>query len=91
MFEERLTKAMASAPGPIRRVVVAAEPMTEADFRSLYTGLRAQVPWDAQDRRGALNYLTPAERLAAERGRFVDVFAHATKLAHRDEEFEGRR
>jgi enoyl-CoA hydratase len=35
--------------------------------------------------------LAPAERVAAERGRFVDVFAHATKLAHRDEEFEGRR
>jgi enoyl-CoA hydratase len=33
--------------------------------------------------------LAPAERLAAERRRFVDVFAHATKLAHRDEEFEG--
>jgi enoyl-CoA hydratase len=35
--------------------------------------------------------LTPAERVAAERRRFVDVFGSATKLAHRDEEFEGRR
>jgi len=35
--------------------------------------------------------LAPAERLAAERRRFVDVFDGATKLAHRDEEFEGRR
>lgn len=35
--------------------------------------------------------LAPAERVAAERRRFVDVFGSATKLAHRDEEFEGRR
>jgi len=35
--------------------------------------------------------LAPAERVAAERRRFVDVLGSATKLAHRDEEFEGRR
>ncbi len=35
--------------------------------------------------------LGPAERLAAERRRFVDVFGNATKLALRDEEFEARR
>jgi enoyl-CoA hydratase len=35
--------------------------------------------------------LGPAERVAAERRRFVDVFDGAIKLAHRDEEFEGRR
>jgi enoyl-CoA hydratase len=35
--------------------------------------------------------LAPAERVAAERRRFADVFGSATKLAHRDEEFEGRR
>jgi enoyl-CoA hydratase len=35
--------------------------------------------------------LAPAERVAAERRRFVDVFASATKLALRDEEFEARR
>jgi kynurenine formamidase len=39
--------------------------MTEAEFRSLYERLRAQVPWGPQDRRGALNYITPAEVLAA--------------------------
>jgi hypothetical protein len=39
--------------------------MTEAEFRSLYEGLRAQVPWGPEDRRGALNYITPAEVLAA--------------------------
>jgi kynurenine formamidase len=39
--------------------------MTEAEFRSLYEQLRAQVPWGPQDRRGALNYITPAEVLAA--------------------------
>jgi enoyl-CoA hydratase len=35
--------------------------------------------------------LTPAEQVAADRRRFLGVFAHATKLAHRDEEFEARR
>jgi kynurenine formamidase len=39
--------------------------MTEAEFRSLYERLRAQVPWGPDDRRGALNYITPAEVLAA--------------------------
>jgi hypothetical protein len=34
--------------------------MTEAEFRSLYERLRRQVPWGADDRRGALNYITPA-------------------------------
>jgi enoyl-CoA hydratase len=35
--------------------------------------------------------LAPADRMAAERRRFVEVFAGAIKLAHRDEEFEARR
>ncbi len=35
--------------------------------------------------------LAPDERVAAERRRFLGVFGHATKLALRDEEFEGRR
>ena len=35
--------------------------------------------------------LAPAERVAAERRRFLGVFGHATKLALRDEEFEDRR
>jgi hypothetical protein len=39
--------------------------MTEAEFRSLYDRLRAQVPWGPDDRRGALNYVTPGEVLAA--------------------------
>ncbi len=39
--------------------------LTEADFRELYARLRAQVPWGPDDRRGALNYITPAEVLAA--------------------------
>ncbi len=34
--------------------------------------------------------LPVAERLAAERRRYVDVFSDATKLALRDEDFEGR-
>jgi kynurenine formamidase len=39
--------------------------MTEAEFRALYERLRAQVPWGPDDRRGALNYITPAEVLTA--------------------------
>jgi kynurenine formamidase len=39
--------------------------MTEAEFRLLYERLRSQMPWGADDRRGALNYLTPATVLAA--------------------------
>lgn len=39
--------------------------MTEAEFRSLYERLRAQVPWGPDDRRGALNYITPAKVLTA--------------------------
>jgi kynurenine formamidase len=44
-----------------------AAPLSEAEFRSLYDRLRAAVPWGSADRRGALNYLTAAERLAAVR------------------------
>jgi kynurenine formamidase len=39
--------------------------MTEASFRELYDRLRASRPWGPEDRRGALNYLTPAEVVAA--------------------------
>jgi kynurenine formamidase len=39
--------------------------MTEAEFRSLYDRLRGQVPWGPDDRRGALNHITPAQVLAA--------------------------
>ena len=39
--------------------------MTEASFRELYDRLRAGVPWGPDDRRGALNYITPAEVRAA--------------------------
>jgi kynurenine formamidase len=58
-----------------------AEPgrMTEAEFRSLYQRLRNRLPWGPADRRGALNYLTPAERLAATQevslGRLVSLAA----------------
>ena len=40
-------------------------PMTETEFRSLYERLRGQLPWGPDDRRGALNYITQAEVLAA--------------------------
>jgi kynurenine formamidase len=39
--------------------------MTEDEFRSLYRRLRDTVSWGADDRRGALNQLTPAETLLA--------------------------
>ncbi len=38
--------------------------LSEAEFRALYDRLRARPGWGPQDRRGALNYLTP-DRLAA--------------------------
>ena len=44
-----------------------AGPMTEAEFRSMYERLRGQLPWGKDDRRGALNYITPGEVLAAAR------------------------
>jgi hypothetical protein len=39
--------------------------MTEAEFQLLYDRLHAEPPWGPADRRGALNYLTPATVLAA--------------------------
>ena len=39
--------------------------LTGAEFRTLYERLRRQVPWGPDDRRGALNYLTPDRVLAA--------------------------
>jgi Putative cyclase len=41
------------------------EQMTETEFRFLYERLRGQLPLGPDDRRGALNYITPAEILAA--------------------------
>ena len=53
--------------------------MTETEFRSLYEQLRGQLPWGPDDRRGALNYITPAEILAALReptlGRTISLAA----------------
>jgi kynurenine formamidase len=39
--------------------------LTAAEFRDLYQRLRRQAGWGPADRRGALNYITPAEVLAA--------------------------
>ena len=39
--------------------------MTEAEFRSLRGRLRSSLPWGPEDRMGALNYITPVERVAA--------------------------
>ncbi|HEY4853426.1 MAG TPA: hypothetical protein VII22_21775 [Streptosporangiaceae bacterium] len=39
--------------------------LSETEFRALYQRLRQQARWGAADRRGALNYITPAEVLAA--------------------------
>jgi len=43
----------------------AAPRLTEHEFRALYRRLRSELPWGAGDRRGALNYLTPASVRAA--------------------------
>jgi kynurenine formamidase len=42
--------------------------MTETEFRALYDRLRDEVPWEAGDRRGGLNYIGPAEVAAAAAG-----------------------
>ena len=39
--------------------------MTETEFRALYERLRRQVPWGPDNQRGALNYITQPEVLAA--------------------------
>jgi kynurenine formamidase len=39
--------------------------LSATEFRALYQRLRQQAGWGAADRRGALNYITPAEVLAA--------------------------
>jgi kynurenine formamidase len=39
--------------------------MTEMEFRALCEQLRHKLPWGPDDRRGALNYITPAEVRAA--------------------------
>jgi kynurenine formamidase len=57
MTSSQATGAGPATPSPGR--------MTEAEFRSLYERLRAEPPWGPADRRGALNYLTPATTLAA--------------------------
>ena len=58
--------------------------LTEAEFRALYDRLRAMPDWGPQDRRGALNYLTPDLVAAACRdvrlGRSVSM---AAELADR--------
>jgi kynurenine formamidase len=41
--------------------------MTEKEFRAMYERLRRQLPWGPADRRGALNYITPAEVRGASR------------------------
>src|SRR5215467_14289152 len=40
-------------------------PLSETEFHELYERVRSQVPWGTDDRRGALNYLTPATVVAA--------------------------
>jgi kynurenine formamidase len=57
MSSSQVTGAGAALPAPGR--------MSEAQFRSLYERLRALAPWGPDDRRGALNYITQADVLAA--------------------------
>ena len=62
--------------------------MTETEFRSLYEQLRDQIPWGPDDRRGAMNYITPAEILAALReptlGRTISLAAPVEHLPAAD-------
>src|SRR5215471_14211681 len=39
--------------------------LTEHEFRALYDRMRKATPWGRADRRGALNYITPARVVAA--------------------------
>jgi len=58
--------------------------MTEAEFRSLYDRLRGQLPWGPDDRRGALNFITPSEVLAAVGGvRLGRTVSLAAPVEHR--------
>lgn len=53
--------------------------MTGTEFHALHKRLQSQVPWGPEDRRGALNYITPATVLAAmsevRQGRAVSLAA----------------
>ncbi len=57
----------------------AAPTLTEQQFRELYQRLRGRLPWGADDRRGALNFLTPEVVLGAagevRQGRCVSLAA----------------
>jgi len=57
MSSSQVTGAGPAGPAPAQ--------LSETEFRSLYERLRAQVPWGPDDRRGALNYITQADVLAA--------------------------
>src|SRR5215471_8545724 len=57
-----MTSSQGAGAGP---APAAPERMTKAKFQRLYDQLRAQPSWGPADRRGALNYLTPATTLAA--------------------------
>lgn len=57
MSSSEVTGAGPAGPAPSR--------MSEREFRALHERLRAQVPWGPDDRRGALNYITQADVLAA--------------------------
>src|SRR5215813_308990 len=58
--------------------------MTEAEFRTLYELLRGQLPWGPDDRRGALNYVTPAEvRAAVSEVRLGRTVSLAAPVEHR--------
>lgn len=63
--------------------------MAEEEFRAVYRRLRAAVPWGPEDRRGALNNLTPAQTLAAARevgrGRTVSLASPVEEEATPDD------
>jgi hypothetical protein len=67
---------------------VADQSMSATDFRSLYELLRRGNPWGSEDRRGALNALTPARVAAAasavRTGRTVSLAAPVENEASAD-------
>jgi kynurenine formamidase len=72
---DRVTSDRAGAPP---------ERMIEAEFRLLYERLRGQVPWGADDRRGALNHLGPAQiQAAASEVRLGRTVSLAAPVEHR--------
>jgi hypothetical protein len=59
--------------------------LSAAEFQALYERLRGHAQWGKDDRRGALNHITPARLLAADQlamNVHGDVGSHIDALCH---------